>query len=71
MEEFKYITPVPNKHHNSIIQWIDNINYLELWLNTHIGPHMELWAYSPTGTLHIAFKNPEHKTYFILAYDKY
>jgi hypothetical protein len=70
MEEFKYIFTLPQQKYTSITDWMDNINHLETWLNQHIGDHMELWAFSSNHNLQIAFKKPEHKTYFILAYDK-
>ena len=59
----------PTQEHPS--NWLHEINLLETWLNQHLGIHMQDWAYIGTQNgFTIGFKKPEHKTFFLIYYDK-
>ena len=71
MEEFQYHAKIPKNNINNIDSWISDIYHLEDWLNNHIGNHMKDWKYIEGSTpISIGFNKPEHKTFFLVAYNK-
>ena len=62
---------LPKTDINKPASWLTDLYTLESWLNQHIGTHMQDWAYVITrDNLTVGFKKPEHKTFFLIYYDK-
>lgn len=71
MKEYAVNIPWPVIDINDSSTWFQEMNYLEAWLEEHIGKHNVDWVYirDPTNLV-IGFSKPEYKTFFLVAYDK-
>jgi hypothetical protein len=53
------------------LDWISSVDCMEAWLNRYVGSHYSAWAYHNGTSIDywlacIAFKQPKHKTLFLL-----
>ena len=68
---FEYIARAPWPNYDNQLDWVDNINTLEQWLEQYVGEHLKRWAWA-TEREHepyqacVAFKWDKHRTLFLL-----
>lgn len=48
------------------IDWVDQVESMESWLNSNIGAEQWRWVKTPTAQCTVAFKQSKHKTLFLL-----
>lgn len=73
LHNFNYIARAPWPKPQAQIDWIDQINLLETWLDSRVGPHYARWAWATeqdqqTWEACVAFKWAKHKTLFLLTW---
>lgn len=70
---FEHLAQVPWPQFNHFqLDWVQAMDSLEQWLERHIGPHNQEWAYAHQRydywCAHIAFRQARSKTLFLLAW---
>ena len=71
MGNFNYHASITWPTITTIDNWFNNLNNIESWLNNNIGQQLIAWQYiNNTNKLTIGFNKPEHKTFFLLYYNK-
>lgn len=70
---FEYIARAPWPNYDSQLDWVENIDVLESWLNQYVGQHYQRWAWATEQNQRsweacVAFRWAKHKTLFLLTW---
>lgn len=71
--DFDYIARAPWPNYDSQLDWIDQVETIESWLNQYVGEHYKRWAWATDSnqTIYeacVAFKWAKHQTLFLLTW---